>query len=29
VQGIYFFGLIVAGTFALMPGRLLQQCLFQ
>lgn len=29
VKGMYFFGLIVAGTFAFMPGRLLHQWLFE
>ena len=27
--GLYFFGLIVAGTFAFMPGRLLHKWLFE
>lgn len=29
VMGMYFFGLLVAGAFALMPGRLLHKWLFE
>lgn len=29
VMGMYFFGLLVAGAFAFMPGRLLHQWLFE
>lgn len=29
VMGIYFFGLLIAGAFALMPGRLLHKWLFE